>query len=75
MLASFSAPEKISDALQKIVRTAIIVPGKTDIYRVEKDPSDKMLLSSAIEGKADFIISGDHHLTDPASFGYFHRQS
>ena len=61
-------PQKIKDALQKIVKTAIVVSGKTKVHRIDKDPSDNMLLSCAIEGKADFIISGDHHLTDLISF-------
>jgi hypothetical protein len=61
-------PQKIKDALQRIVKTAIVVSGETEINRIDKGPSDNMLLSCAIEGKADFIISGDHHLTDLVSF-------
>ena len=57
-------PEKLKDALHKIVKTAIMVPGKKEVYHIDKDPSDNMFLSCALEGKADFIISGDHHLTD-----------
>jgi predicted nucleic acid-binding protein len=44
-----------------------VVSGKTKVNRIDKDPSDNMLLSCALEGKADFIISGDHHLTDLVS--------
>lgn len=61
-------PEKTKDALRKIVKTAIMVSGETDIHRIEKDPSDDMILACAVEGKADFIVSGDHHLTDLVSF-------
>jgi uncharacterized protein len=61
-------PQKMKDALQKIVKIAIVVSGKTKVNRIDKDPSDNMLLSCALEGKADFIISGDHHLTDFVSF-------
>jgi uncharacterized protein len=60
--------QKIKDTFQKIIKTAIVVSGKTNINRIDKDPSDNMLLSCALEGKADFIISGDHHLTDLVSF-------
>ncbi len=60
--------EKVRDALEKIARTAIIVPGEADIHPIDKDPSDNMFLSCALEGKADFIISGDRHLTDLVSF-------
>ncbi|MBA4391837.1 MAG: putative toxin-antitoxin system toxin component, PIN family [Syntrophus sp. (in: bacteria)] len=61
-------PEKIKDALQRIARTAIVVSGKAAIHRIDKDPSDNMLLPCALEGKADFIVSRDHHLTDRISF-------
>jgi len=61
-------PEKTKDALRKIVKTAIMVSGEIDIHRIEKDPSDDMILACAVEGKADFIVSGDHHLTDLVSF-------
>lgn len=56
------------DTLEKIAKTAIIVRGEADIRHIDKDPSDNMFLSCALEGKADFIISGDHHLTDLVSF-------
>lgn len=61
-------PGKIKDTLQKIAKTAIMVSGETDVQRIDKDPSDNMLLACAIEGKADYIISGDHHLTNIISF-------
>lgn len=61
-------PEMLKDALQKIVKMAIMVPGKKEAYNIDKDPSDNMLLSCALEGKSDFIISGDHHLTDIKEF-------
>ena len=64
----FVTMEKIQDVLQKIVKAAIMVSGETDIHHIDKDPSDNMLLSCALEGKADFIISGDHHLTDIVSY-------
>ena len=35
---------------------------------VDDDPDDNKVLACALEGKADFIVSGDHHLTDIGSF-------
>jgi len=61
-------PEKIKDALRKIAATAIMVSGEAEVHNIDKDPSDTMLLSCALEGRADFIVSGDHHLTDLVSF-------
>lgn len=34
----------------------------------KNDPADDKYLACAAEGKADFIISGDHHLTDIETF-------
>ncbi|MCG6535169.1 MAG: putative toxin-antitoxin system toxin component, PIN family [Syntrophales bacterium LBB04] len=60
--------EMIKDTLQKTVKTTIMVSGKAEVRYIDKDPSDNMVLSCAVEGRADFVISGDHHLTDLASF-------
>ena len=35
---------------------------------VEDDPDDTKILACALEGEADFVVSGDHHLTDIGSF-------
>ena len=39
-----------------------MVEGKEPVNVIEDDPADNKYLASAIEGEADFIISGDHHL-------------
>lgn len=31
---------------------------------IESDPSDTIYLVCGMEGKADFVVSGDHHLKD-----------
>jgi uncharacterized protein len=63
------APEKIKNTLQKIAKIAIMVSGGIDVRLIiDKDPPDNMLLACATEGKADYIISGDHHLTNIISF-------
>jgi putative PIN family toxin of toxin-antitoxin system len=34
------------------------------LHVVEADPDDDMLIECAVEGKADYLVSGDPHLTD-----------
>jgi uncharacterized protein len=34
------------------------------ISAIKNDPEDNRYLEGAVEGQADFIISGDRHLTD-----------
>jgi len=41
----------------------IVTPAKR-LEVIKEDSSDNIYLECAIEGRADFIISGDHHLTD-----------
>jgi len=35
---------------------------------IERDPSDNKFLEAALEAKADFIITGDHHLLELREF-------
>jgi putative PIN family toxin of toxin-antitoxin system len=60
--------KEINQFLKNSVKVGDIVPGKTKIYEVEDDPTDNKYLSAALEGKADFIVSGDHHLKDLKTF-------
>jgi len=52
----------------KIVRVAQMVPGTLKLRVIEEDPTDDKYLECAIEGGADFIISGDRHLKNLWSF-------
>ena len=61
-------PQKVEKFLRKALRISFFVSGKTRIEAVKEDPKDNMYLSAAVEGKADFIVSGDHHLKDLKSF-------
>jgi putative PIN family toxin of toxin-antitoxin system len=59
----------VSDAdLQNFVQllrtVAIITPGIINLPPLASDPDDTKFLVCAVEGRADYIISGDHHLTD-----------
>ena len=46
-------------------KDALVVPGEIDVTgAVPADPTDDMVLACAIEGRADIIVSGDHHLLD-----------
>jgi putative PIN family toxin of toxin-antitoxin system len=55
---------KLEEAVFRIMRVAQITPGAVNVQGVATDPSDDMSLACALEGQAEFIVSGDHHLTD-----------
>ena len=49
----------------KLLRTvAIVTPGSLNLPPLTADPDDTKYLICAVEGRADYIVSGDHHLTD-----------
>lgn len=61
-------PKLIDQALAKISEAAMVTPGVIQINGVKDDPKDNKYLECAVEGQVDFIISGDHHLTDLKEF-------
>ncbi len=56
--------QEVDDVILKLMRAAIITPGEILAEGATDDPADDMIIACALEGQADFIISGDHHLTD-----------
>lgn len=49
-------------------RKTLVIKPKSRINRIKKDPADNRFLECAIEGDADFIISGDKHLLELGNF-------
>lgn len=60
--------DEVEVFLEKITQAAHLTPGILQVDAVQDDPADNDILACAVEGEADFIISGDHHLTDLQSF-------
>ncbi len=56
--------KEIQEFLNKASQASILVQGRIDCDEIGDDPADNKYLSAAVEAKADFIISGDHHLKD-----------
>jgi uncharacterized protein len=57
-------PETQDDFLLLFVesaRTVFVKPPHTALV-IKEDPADNKFLSCAVEGKADYIVSGDRHL-------------
>jgi len=55
-------PKEVERFLKKTVRVSFITSGRMKVEEIKDDPEDNKYLSAALEGKADLIISGDHHL-------------
>jgi len=56
--------KEIDEFLNKASQASILAQGRIGTDEIREDPADNKYLSSALEAKADFIISGDHHLKD-----------
>ena len=54
--------KQIQEILKEIVETSYIVPGLISMEVVKEDPDDDKFIAAALEGQADYIISGDQPL-------------
>jgi putative PIN family toxin of toxin-antitoxin system len=61
-------PEQIELFLKKLLKTAVVTHSRSSLDILKDDPSDNKYLECAADGRADYIISGDSHLTDLRSF-------
>ena len=55
---------QVDDFLVRVRRIAAVVSPATEIRRITADPPDNRVLEAAVEGRADYIVSGDRHLLD-----------
>lgn len=52
----------IRELAKLLTERAVVVEPQIQLDVVKDDPDDNKFLECAVAGKADFIISGDHHL-------------
>jgi len=55
-------PEAAEALLEALEKDAVLIPGDLELHGVAPDPDDDAIVSCAIEGDADYIVSGDAHL-------------
>lgn len=60
--------EEIEKSLLLLGKYSQITPGELKLEVITEDPSDNIFLACAVEGKADFIISGDNHLLQVGTY-------
>jgi predicted nucleic acid-binding protein len=61
--------EETEQAISLLEHAALLVTGETDVAGSVPDvPKDEMFLACALDGQADVIVSGDHHLLDLGSY-------
>lgn len=59
--------KQVAKILQGLMQGAEITPGLVPV-NASRDPEDNKFLACAVEGQADYIVSGDKDLTDLKSY-------
>jgi putative PIN family toxin of toxin-antitoxin system len=54
--------EQLQGFLEDLAHLAIMTPGAAYLKVIAEDPPDDRYLECAIEGEAEYIVSGDQHL-------------
>ena len=57
-------PKQVHHSIKLLKEFVKMSSGLIEVDLVNADPDDNKILACAIESQVDFIISGDHHLTD-----------
>jgi uncharacterized protein len=60
--------DEIHRIILALMQAAEVVEVISKLNLVEEDPKDDMIVETAFDGKADFVISGDSHLLALNSF-------
>ena len=60
--------EEINGFASRLAEMAAFTAGQARITAVPEDPDDDPLVACALEGKADFLVSGDQHLLGLGSY-------
>jgi len=65
---SFWTEKERYQFIEDLARICILTPGSLQLKQAVKHTQDQKFLVAAIEGKADYIVSGDRHLRDLGAY-------
>ena len=61
--AKYHLTEEVIDGISALLYEGTILTGdRYTVAKIKKDPDDDKFLACALEGEADYIVSGDDHL-------------
>ncbi|MCH7661097.1 MAG: putative toxin-antitoxin system toxin component, PIN family, partial [Euryarchaeota archaeon] len=64
----FRSEQRREEFVQEYHEVATLVEPEEELQVIDADSDDDVFLECAVEADADYIISGDTHLTDLGSF-------
>ncbi len=56
--------DRVQNTIRVVAQAARVIAPRTALKVVTADPDDDRILECAVDGKADIIVSNDHHLLD-----------
>ncbi len=65
-------PAEIVPLINDYKKVCLTIPVKTRISLIKDDLTDNIFLECAVDGKADYIISGDRHLLNLKEYQAIH---
>lgn len=69
LMQKFKVPQgKVEDYLKEIVSMSDLVFPKGGLDVIEDDPTDDLVIETALLGRADLIVTGDKHLLGVGGF-------
>ena len=60
--------KQIRGVIRNLRNYSIMTPGKLKLHVIKRDPQDNEVLIAALEGNADYIVSGDYDLKELKSY-------
>jgi len=57
-------PSRVERLVRGLRQFALMTPGEQQVRGVARDPDDDMLLACAVEGGADYLVTGDKGLLE-----------
>lgn len=64
----FISKEEKNEFILHLFQVSYLVEPKSKIDKIKQDPMDNIVLEAALEGKVNYIVSGDSHLLDLKRF-------
>lgn len=59
---------ELDGLIESLLLDAELTAGRLEVHAITRDPSDNMFLACAVEGHADYIVSGDEDLLTLGSY-------
>lgn len=61
---SYLSKQEVTDLLLELQNGAILISTALNLKIIKSDPTDDKYIIAAVEGQADYIVSGDQHLLE-----------